>query len=429
MNDGTRMNGESRQYPDFQSAPAANQPGPSTNPLPTTPRELGHPAPPPPPREVPYGAAQAFRTEPRKKRSMLAGLAAFAVLAMGAGGAAGAATTLAVTGGSPGTNPVAITSVVQADPSNPNWAATAAAVSDAVVAIQVTGPNGSGEGSGVILDGKGNIVTNNHVASGAGAGAQITVFIGNRAYAARVVGADPSTDLAVIRLVNPPGNLTSIKFGDSSALKVGDPVMAIGNPLGLSDTVTTGIVSALDRPVTTKEVSPTVGDSGNGTVVTAAIQTNAAINPGNSGGALVNASGELIGITSSIATLTSNASTQSGSIGIGFAIPSSQVRSVADQLIATGTAKHPQLGVSARDVTDSSQLGSQVAQVVAGSAAEQAGVRVGDIVTAVDGRPVSSSEALVALIRSSEVGQQVKLTIVRGGSEQTVTVTLQAASQ
>ncbi len=360
---------------------------------------------------------------------MLAGLAAFAILAVGAGGAAGAATTLAITGGSNGTQQAAITNVVQADPGNPNWAATAAAVSDAVVAIRVTGANGGGEGSGVILDGHGNIVTNNHVASGAGAGAQITVFIGNRAYDARVVGADPSTDLAVIRLVNPPSNLTAIKFGDSSALKVGDPVMAIGNPLGLSDTVTTGIVSALDRPVTTREVSPTVGDSGNGTVVTAAIQTNAAINPGNSGGPLVNSAGELIGITSSIATLTSNASAQSGSIGIGFAIPSSQVRSVADQLIANGTAKHPQLGVSAKDVTNSSQLGAQVAQVVAGSAAAEGGLQVGDIITAVDGRPVSSSEALVALIRSSEVGQQVTLTVMRGGSEQTVTVTLRAASQ
>lgn len=421
------MNGSGQQFPDFEPV---SQQGADGNPLPTTPRELGNPAPPPPHREAPYGSGQAFRTEPRRKRSMLAGLAAFAILAVGAGGAAGAATTLAVGGGgTTATRPASITNVVQADPSHPDWAATAAAVSPAVVAIQVTGPNGSGEGSGVILDGNGNIVTNNHVVSGAGTGAQITVFIGNHAYRAKVVGADPSTDLAVIRLVDPPTDLTSVEFGDSAALRVGDPVMAIGNPLGLSDTVTTGIISALDRPVTTKEVSTTVGENGSGTVVTAAIQTNAAINPGNSGGALVNASGQLVGITSSIATLTSNASAQSGSIGIGFAIPASQVRSVADQLIATGTAQHPQLGVSARDVTNSSQLGAEVAQVVAGSAAADGGLQVGDVITAVDGRPVSSSEALVALIRSSDVGQKVELTIVRNGSEQTVAVTLQAASK
>ncbi|MCC2594262.1 trypsin-like peptidase domain-containing protein [Tessaracoccus sp. OS52] len=427
--------------PEFQ--PSAPQPwqgqwlrdqgGAGTQPMPTVPRELGSPAPPPPAQPATYAPAQAFTARPRKRRT-LAGIVALAVMAVAGGGAVGAVTTSSLLDDNSTSSGASVTQVVQADPSNPDWSATAAAVSDAVVAIQVAGPGGSGQGSGVILDAEGHIVTNNHVVAGAGSGGRITVVIGTTAHEAEIVGLDPSTDLAVIRLVDPPQDLETISFADLSTLEVGDPVMAVGNPLGLSDTVTTGIVSALDRPVATPAVSSgMVGDSGNGMVVTAAIQTSAAINPGNSGGALVNASGELVGITSSIATLT-NSSGQSGNIGIGFAIPVNQVRNVVDQLITNGVAQHAQLGVSASDVEGSSQLGAQVADVVPGSAAAEAGIRQGDVIIALDDRPIVSSEALVALIRSSAVGEEVELTIVRSAtgsgepSQETVTATLTAAT-
>lgn len=410
--------------------PTASQYGYATPPptMPTVPRELGNPPSAPPPRgTAPYGTAQAFTRSPRK-RSSIAGLLAAAMLVVGGSGAVGAATALSLSDGNDGGSSFATsTQVLQADPSNPDWAATAAAVSEAVVAIQVTGMSGNGEGSGVILDAEGNIVTNNHVIAGGGPNTEISVVIGTRAHTAEVVGTDPSTDLAVIRLVDPPEDLHTIEFADISELAVGDPVMAVGNPLGLADTVTTGIVSALDRPVTTRAVSNNVSNFGEGVVVTPAIQTSAAINPGNSGGALVDSAGQLVGITSSIATLTSG-SGESGNIGIGFAIPVTQVEYVVDQLLTAGVAQHAQLGISASDVQDSSQLGAQVAEVVPGSPAEAAGLRQGDVINAFDGRPITGSESLVALVRGSRVGQTVTLDVVRNGSEQQVEATLTAAN-
>ena len=410
-----------RTQPQYQSQPEQWQ-GP-----------MGNGGPPPPsnqwgaPRSsANYGPPQVFAPRPAKVRAGMAGMLAVALLSAGVGGGA-ALTADHFLGNEDTTSAVATTQVVQADASNPNWAEVADSVSEAVVAIQVASSAGSGQGSGVILAADGTIVTNNHVIEGGGADAQIRVVIANEAYEAKVVGTDPSTDLAVIRVVNPPSNLKMVSFADSSKLVVGEPVMAIGNPLGLSDTVTTGIVSALNRPVTTRAVSSTMGDQGNGVVVTAAVQTSAAINPGNSGGALLNTSGELIGITSSIATLSSGSSTQSGSIGIGFAIGSDQVRYITDQLIESGTAKHAQLGVSASDNSTSLLLGAQVAEVVPGSGAAEAGIEVGDIVTAVDGANVSSSESLVALIRNAEVGQELSLTVVRAGDERQVDVTLGSA--
>ena len=372
-----------------------------------------------------YGPPQVFAPRPAKARVGVASLLAVALLSAGVGGGA----ALTANHYLPGNTVDAASSVqvVQADPTNPDWVQVAASVSEAVVAIQVASTSGNGQGSGVILDGDGTIVTNNHVIDGGAKDAKIRVIVGNQSYEATVVGTDPSTDLAVIRLVDPPKSLKTVKFADSSKLLVGQPVMAIGNPLGLSDTVTTGIVSALNRPVTTRAVSSTTGDQGNGVVVTAAVQTSAAINPGNSGGALLNTSGELVGITSSIATLSSGASSQSGSIGLGFAIGSDQVRYIADQLIESGTAKHAQLGVSARDQASSALLGAEVAEVVKGSAAATAGITVGDIITAVDGASVTSSESLVALVRNARVGQDVALTVQRGGSEESITVTLGSA--
>ena len=318
--------------------------------------------------------------------------------------------------------------VIQADGTAPNWTATAKAVSPSVVAIKVTSAQAEGEGSGVIIDKAGHILTNNHVATGAGSGAQISVTLDDgRTYAATVAGTDPSTDLAVLTLTNPPTDLTPILFGDSDALSVGDPVMAVGNPLGLAGTVTTGIVSALNRPVSTGSSQGARGQTAADTVVTNAIQTSAAINPGNSGGALVTSDGRLVGINSSIASLGSTGS-QSGNIGIGFAIPANEAKTIADQLIATGSAQHAYLGVSSADgtVTDgSSQRAAAVLKSVSpGTPAAAAGLRSGDAVVAMDGERVDSSLALVAAIREQAVGTKVTLTIVRDGARQDVAVTL-----
>ncbi len=385
--------------------------------------------------QAPQNPLVMTKPQATKSHSRLAGIVTLAVLAgaVGGGGAGyGVATYLGSNQGAGATT----TQVVQADTSHPDWATVAEAVSNAVASISVTAADGSeGLGSGVVIDSAGHVVTNNHVVSGVGSQATITVVLDNVAYNATVVGTDPATDLAVLQLVNPPADLKVMTLADSSSLAVGDEVMAIGNPLGLSDTVTTGIVSALNRPVTTEAVtenkSPVSRSTGSSDlVVTAAIQTSAAINPGNSGGALINSSGELIGITSSIATLSSGQSSgESGSIGLGFAIPVNQVKYVADQLIATGTAEHPQIGISAQDASGAGQLGARVSNVTSGSPAASAGIQPGDLITAVDGASVSSTESLVALVRASQVGQSITLTVERNGQSSDVDVTTVAASK
>ena len=398
-----------------------------------------------PPPAYPFGQPSAsFGASPTptattrpKGRSRVAGLLAVAVLAAGVGGGAGfGAARLAsqdaanaAASASSSTLPTE-TQVVQADPNSPNWTVVADAASRAVVAIQVTGQDGSGgQGSGVVIDGEGHIVTNNHVVSGSGSGARIVVLLGDTSYVAEMVGTDPSTDLAVIKLVDPPSDLTVMAYADETELAVGDPVMAIGNPLGLADTVTTGIVSALNRPVTTRAVTnSTVGQGQQDVVVTAAIQTNAAINPGNSGGALVNAAGELVGITSSIASLATS-SDSAGNIGIGFAIGADQVQYVAEQLIANGVAEHPQIGVSASDINTTGRMGAAIAEVVPGSPAEAVGMQVGDLVTAVNGNPVTSTESLVALVRAGRVGRDMTLSVLRDDEELELVVTPIAAAR
>lgn len=401
----------------------------------------------PAPRQQPVmpipGSQQPIMTQPqpvppaqKRARFGAAALVTVALLGAGLGGGVGAVANHYLTAQRSHTATDTAngnsTTVVQASADNPNWATTAEAVKDAVVAIQVSGNAGNGQGSGVIIDTEGNIVTNNHVVSGGGEGAKIAVGIGSQSYLAKIVGTDPTTDLAVIKLTNPPSNLKTIDWGDASTLKVGQNVMAIGNPLGLSDTVTTGIISALNRPVTTEAIDPQTGqsnqrDSSNGNVVTSAIQTNAAINPGNSGGALVDASGKLIGITSSIASLTSSASgSQSGNIGIGFAIPVNQAKSVAEQLIKDGSAQHAKLGVTAQDGESGTQLGAKIKTVASGSPAEQAGLKSDDLITAVGDTPVTNSESLIALIRNCEVGQEVTLKVLRGGTTEEIKVTLVA---
>lgn len=332
--------------------------------------------------------------------------------------------------------PSTVTKVVQGSSSAPEWTATASAISNSVVSITVTTGDGGDEGSGVVVDSNGNIVTNNHVVSDATSGGRLTVSMGNKTYDAKVVGTDPSTDLAVIRVTNPPESMKPIEFADSSKLAVGAPVMAVGNPLGLSGSVTTGIISALNRPVTTMNRDDSDGllgsyDSSSGVVVTNAIQTSAAINPGNSGGALVNANGELVGINSSIASLPSAGRSQSGNIGIGFAIPSNLAKSIADQIIQTGKATHAFLGISVRDAATGKAgvniQGAGIAAVTPSSAADRAGLRRGDVITKIDDTEVPSGEFLVGLIRSFKAGQKATISYIRGSQEATVDVTMGTA--
>ncbi|WP_282946090.1 S1C family serine protease [Cellulomonas endometrii] len=301
---------------------------------------------------------------------------------------------------------------------NPDWQAVASAVQASVVAIQVTTSQGGAEGSGVIVDDEGHIVTNNHVVAGAQDDQVQVTLTDGRIFTADVVGTDPTTDLAVIKLQDAPDDLSPATLGDSADVTVGDPVMAVGNPLGLANTVTTGIVSALDRPVSTTE---TGSDE---TVVTNAIQIDAAVNPGNSGGPLFDAQGRVIGITSSIATTSS----QSGSIGLGFAIPVSLADMIAGQLIEDGTAEHAFLGVGLADGTATAdgvtRSGAQVQSVTSGSPAADAGVQEGDVIVAIDGRAVAGAESLTGYVRAYPSGAEVTLTLVRGGESQEVDVTL-----
>ena len=418
----------------IQNPQASQGPAPAAPQLPSGANQAAGPY----SNSAPAQAQTATATKkPRKTRKTLAAFVAVALLSAGVGGGSAIAANHYLNSSSSGFSTATTTQVTQASANSPDWTATAAAIKDAVVAIKVEGSNKQGQGSGVIIDAKGHIVTNNHVVSGAGQGAKLSVTIGDKTYSAKVVGTDPSTDLAVLKLENPPSNLTVASWGDSSKLKVGQPVMAVGNPLGLSDTVTTGIVSALNRPVTTQAVNDNSVDDTNfnsqrdsDVVVTSAIQTNAAINPGNSGGALVDSSGALVGITSSIASLASNGSSsgQSGNIGIGFAIPSAQVKSVVEQLIANGTVKHPQLGIRASNGTSGTQLGAKVEDVTQGSAAAQAGLQKGDLITAIDGTPVVGSESLVAQVRSYEVGKEVTLKVLRGSETLELKVTLGTAN-
>jgi putative serine protease PepD len=379
------------------------------------------------------GAKPAQSAKPRRLAEAGAIALVAAVLA--------SAGTYAVTRNDVTTTPAAQTSasattssspVLQANASAPNWSVTAAAVSPSVVAISVTSSQGSGQGSGVIFDTKGHILTNNHVVAVGGAGSQISVTLNDkRTYDATVVGTDPSTDLAVIKLTNAPTDLKAIALGDANAIKVGDQVMAVGNPLGLAGTVTTGIVSALNRPVTTSDAQtdPTQQTTSD-PVVTNAIQTSAAINPGNSGGALVNASGQLIGINSAIASLgsSSGSSSQSGNIGIGFAIPVNEARSIASQLITSGKATHPYLGVASKDgvVADGSakRAAAVLTNVVSGTPADKAGLQAGDAIVGVDGNSIDGSLSLVAQVRERTVGDKVTITVLRDGQRRDLEVTL-----
>jgi putative serine protease PepD len=357
----------------------------------------------------------------------LAGLGAAAVL----GGAVGGGTVALVDRDEAST--VAAAPSVQRDESAaPTQAAgttgtvqsAAAAIAKSVVTITVRSGDGTGgTGSGVIVRADGYILTNDHVVTEAGSGGLTVRFADGRTAPAKITGQDASTDLAVIKVDGVSG-LTAATFADSSKLQVGQTVVAVGSPLGLDDTVTSGVVSALHRATRA---------GSDDTAVIDAVQTDAAINPGNSGGALVDLAGRLVGITTSIATVSGGSprfgQAQSGNIGIGFAIPSNIAADIADQLIAHGTATHAYLGVqvaasNSGTTGGTTSGGGTLASVVNGGPAAAAGLRTGDVVVKVGDRSITDGDDLVAAIRSYRPGDRVTLVVHRGGSTMTVTVTL-----
>jgi putative serine protease PepD len=301
----------------------------------------------------------------------------------------------------------------------------AADVLPSVVTVLVSSGSSAGNGSGEVIRDGGYVLTNDHVISPAGAAGTIEVlFSGGQTVPAKVVGRAPRVDLAVLK-VEPPSGTPLIGIGKSSALRVGQPVVALGAPLGLSGTVTAGIVSALGRDV------PVPADNGVTAILPGAVQTDAAINPGNSGGALVDCAGDLIGVNTAIATVpTASGEGGGGSVGIGFAIPVDVAMVVADQLIENGTYTPPSMGVEAVPVSPAVAeqfgvpAGMYLRVVTPGGPADQAGLKDGDIVTAIEGRPMNSPESLFLATVGKKPGDQVKVQYSRDGTAATATVTL-----
>jgi putative serine protease PepD len=290
-----------------------------------------------------------------------------------------------------------------------------------VVSIEAKDSDGGATGSGFVISSDGYILTNNHViASSVTSGGAITVRLQDgSAYDATVVGRDASYDLAVLRISN--RTLTALQFGDSEKVAVGDSVLAIGSPLGLQGTVTLGIISAKDRAVT-------AGESAASNSFINALQTDAAINPGNSGGPLVDATGAVIGVNSAIATLGTSFGSQTGSIGLGFAIPINQARKTAEQLIKNGKATYPIIGVSV-DMTVSGKgalISSKATAILAGGPAAKGGLKPGDLITEFDGRVITGPEELIVAVRSKDVGDAIELTYIRAGKSYQVTLILTA---
>lgn len=293
----------------------------------------------------------------------------------------------------------------------------AARVQPAVVQLNVTSDAGDGTGSGFVISDDGYIITNNHVAGPAAQGGSIEVSFSDGSTATgTLVGANAGYDIAVVKVEKT--GLTTVPLGSSDALSVGDSVIAVGSPLGLTGTVTTGIVSALNRPVT-------AGGQGE-TAFINAIQTDAAINPGNSGGPLLDGTGAVIGVNSAIATTGVEAGGQAGSIGLGFAIPIDVAKRLVDEIVQTGTSSTPIIGVEL-DMAFAGP-GAQIGGVTSGSPADIAGLQQGDLVTAVDGSPIADGTQLIVTIRSQAPGDTVLLTVERNGSTAEVPVTLEAST-
>jgi S1-C subfamily serine protease len=390
--------------PGFPSAGAPHAGGPGQ------PGPVGWPAPPP--------------AAPRRGGRLRIGVAGLVAGALIGGGAGAGTVVLLDRDPTVGTPTATGQEVVIENPERATTATAAAAkAAPSVVTVYVSSGSGSGSGSGVVLTEDGFVLTNNHVVEDAGAGGAIQVRTADGTlYDAELVGTEPSADIAVIRLDGASG-LTPATFADSDEVQVGDVAVAIGAPLGLANTVTDGIISATKRAVS-------LGGSQNEATVVDAIQTDAAINPGNSGGALVDAAGEVIGINTAIATVaggTPGGAEQSGNIGVGFAVPSNTAERIATELIETGEAQRALLGVSARtDAPEGSAVGTgaRVVSVEPGSAAADAGLQPGDVVTAIDDRPVTSSTELTAAVRSRTPGEEATLTVRRDGEDVTVDVTL-----
>ena len=288
----------------------------------------------------------------------------------------------------------------------------------AVVSIAIENDGDQGSGSGFVIRPDGYILTNDHVAAPAANGGSLTVFFENGESAqAEIVGRNSSYDLAVLKVDSQ--DLPVARLGDSAQVTVGDVAVAIGAPLGLEGTVTAGIISSLDRPVT-------AGGSGELAFINA-IQTDAAINPGNSGGPLLNSAGQVIGVNSAIATLAPSFTGEAGSIGLGFAIPINSARRIAEEIIATGDSSTPVIGVTLD--TTYTDGGSRISEVTPGGPADTAGLLSGDVITAIQGRETTDSTELVVAIRSFAPGDSVDVTFVRGGQSRTVTLILGASEE
>jgi len=386
---------------------------------------------------------------------LAAGLVGGGVATVGAGelfGNTGSSTSTVGSNSQPGT-------VIVNNKDDVN-AITAAAVkaSPSVVTISATSGSSGGTGSGIVLDDQGHILTNTHVVTLDGQTANATLEIrtsDGKVLPAKLVGTDPLSDLAVIK-VDDTSSLTPATLGDSSKLNVGDTAIAIGSPLGLTGTVTDGIVSTLNRTISVaSSAAPKGGDNsqggdqgfqfappgggqsqqsaGEGSIAINVIQTDAAINPGNSGGALVNSKGEIIGVNVAIASAGSGTSTsQSGNIGVGFSIPINNAKRVAQEIIDTGKASHGQLGVSVKAKTSGASsefsVGADVATVDPNSAAGKAGIKVGDVITKFNDLTIGEPNQLTAAVREQPAGSTVKITVQRSGKEQTFDVTLGAAA-
>jgi putative serine protease PepD len=406
------------------------------------------PPPPTPPTWRPYAGSAgasaptaplpATRPGDRRRRPLVfAGSVVAASLLVGGGAGVGGAAGYSAwhdEGSSPssssGVAPTA--SKVVDTPATPAAAgsvqAVAAKVLPSVVKIDVSGSQGAGSGSGIILSSDGQILTNNHVVELAGDGGTLRVTFNDGSHAdAKVLGTDPLTDTALVQAQNVSG-LAPATIGTSGDLAVGQSVVAIGSPLGLEATVTSGIVSALNRPVD-------VGSVGQGnTTVYPAIQTDAAINPGNSGGALVDLSGNVVGINAAIATAGESTGGESGNIGVGFAIPMDEVMPIVAQMAKGETPTHARLGVSVPASSSgqdgiASEDGATIQKVNAGSTAEKAGIVDGDVITKIDDHLITDADSLIATIRSYRPGDQVTVTYTHGGETKTAQLTLDSDSE
>lgn len=353
---------------------------------------------------------------PKKRNRGLMIVAAVGVTALVAGAAGGVAGYVAARATLPNVVASAVDTVSPSLPADSSIAAVAAAVQPAVVQLNVTAADGQGTGSGFIISSDGYLITNNHVAGGATDDGIDVLFADGTQTKGHLVGANAGYDLAVVKVDKT--DLPTVPLGSSAGLQVGDSVIALGSPLGLQGTVTTGIVSALNRPVT-------AGESADSSSFINAIQTDAAINPGNSGGPLVNGKGAVIGVNSAIASMGATEGQQAGSIGLGFAIPIDTAKRIADEIIKTGTATTPVIGVQLD--TSFTGPGAKVATVTSGGAAETAGLKAGDIITKVNSTSIADGTQLIVTIRSLAPGDRVQVTLTRDGESMTLPVNLTAA--